>query len=238
MFRATGRRRGALPLILACLLAACAVPPAGPPAAPQPETGLDLQEAAQDAYYRRAEALGQKVWRIDAQHSLISITVRRSGKLARLGHDHVVASRNVQGFIAPQAQRADFRFRPDQLSVDDAALRAEAGFDTQPPADAIEGTRRNMLTRVLDAQRYPIVLIHVTRAGPAAPFRAGITLHGVTRTVDVAAQTETRADGITVSGALSLNQSDFGIVPFSVLGGAIAVQDSLDVHFRIVSEER
>ena len=236
MFRAAGRRRCSLPLILACLLAACAAPPVGPPAAPQPETGFDVQEA----YYRRAEALGQKVWRIDARHSLISITVRRGGSLARLGHDHVVACRNVQGFIAPQAQRADFHFRPDQLSVDEAALRAEAGLDTQPSADAIEGTRRNMLTRVLDAQRHPIVFIHVTRAGPAAPYKAAVTLHGVTRTLDVAAQTEAHGDGggIVVSGALSLNQSDFGIVPFSVLGGAIAVQDRLDVHFRIVSEAR
>ena len=233
MFSAPGRRRGALPLILACLLAACAAPPLVPPAAP-PETGVD----AQQAYYRRAEALGQKIWRIDAQHSLISITVRRSGKLARLGHDHVVASRNVQGFIAPQAQRADFHFRPDQLSVDEAALRAEAGFDTQPSADAIEGTRRNMLTRVLEAQRFPLVLVHVTQAAPDAPFKAAITLHGVTRTVDVAAQTEAHGDGISVSGTLTLNQSDFGIVPFSVLGGAIAVQDRLDIQFRIMAERR
>ena len=231
MFAKTTRgRRAVLALACATLLAACATPPP-PPEAPQAATAFDVP----DGFYRRAEAQGQKVWRIDAPASLISITVRRAGALARLGHDHVVASRNINGFVAPRAGRADFQFRPDQLSVDEALLRAEAGLDTQPSADAIEGTRRNMLTRVLDAQRFPVVLVHVTQAAPDAPIKAAITLHGVTRNVDIAARSEARGDGIIVSGTLSLNQSDFGIVPFSVLGGAIAVQDQLELRFRIVA---
>ena len=215
-------------LLLGALLAACAAPPLPPP--PQAATPFDVA----DGYYRRAEATGQKVWRIDAPASLIRITVRRGGALARLGHDHIIASRNINGFVAPQAGRADFQFRPDQLSVDEAPLRAQAGFDSQPSVDAIDGTRRNMLTRVLDAQHFPLVLVHVTQT-QNAPFQATITLHGVTRTFDVAARSEAHGDGIVVSGTLSLKQSDFGIVPFSVLGGAIAVQDELELSFRIVA---
>jgi hypothetical protein len=36
---------------------------------------------------------------------------------------------------------------------------------------------------------------------------------------------------------MSFNQSDFGIVPFSVLGGALQVRDRLDLSFRIVAQE-
>jgi hypothetical protein len=36
-----------------------------------------------------------------------------------------------------------------------------------------------------------------------------------------------------VSGAFRLNQTDFGIVPLSLLGGAIEVQDAIDLRFRI-----
>jgi hypothetical protein len=36
-----------------------------------------------------------------------------------------------------------------------------------------------------------------------------------------------------VSGAFRINQTDFGIVPLSLLGGAIEVQDEIDLHFRI-----
>ena len=34
-----------------------------------------------------------------------------------------------------------------------------------------------------------------------------------------------------VSGVLEFDQSEFGIVPFSVLGGAIQVQDRLSLRF-------
>jgi hypothetical protein len=44
------------------------------------------------------------------------------------------------------------------------------------------------------------------------------------------------AGTIEVNGALNLKQSDFGIVPFSVLGGAIAVADELELQYRIVAE--
>jgi hypothetical protein len=36
-----------------------------------------------------------------------------------------------------------------------------------------------------------------------------------------------------VSGTMHFNQSDFGIVPYSVLNGALRVQDRLDLRFRI-----
>jgi len=38
---------------------------------------------------------------------------------------------------------------------------------------------------------------------------------------------------MSITGMLGLNQSDFGIVPFSILGGAIQVQDRISLRFRI-----
>jgi hypothetical protein len=38
---------------------------------------------------------------------------------------------------------------------------------------------------------------------------------------------------LDIAGRLELNQTDFGITPFSILGGAIAVQDRLGLSFRI-----
>jgi hypothetical protein len=35
---------------------------------------------------------------------------------------------------------------------------------------------------------------------------------------------------------MHFNQSDFGIVPVSVLGGAMQVQDRLDLQFRILAK--
>ena len=233
-FKPSASRRAALHLILAGLLSACAPGPVRPPPVPVGETPADFQEA----HYRRAQALGQPVWRINPQDSLISVTVRRGGTLARLGHDHIIASRNINGFVAPEQGRADFHFRLDQLSVDEPALRTEAGLAPQPSSDAILGTRRNMLSKALDAQRFPFVLIHVTRVAPGAALKAVVTLNGVSRSMDIAAQIEPYGDGIAVSGRMNLLQSDFGIVPFSVLGGAIAISDRLDLRFRILADGR
>jgi polyisoprenoid-binding protein YceI len=218
-------------LLLAALLAGCARVPAPPPlAVPVPAVENDAN------WYRQAAAAGSKVLVIDPAQSLVAVTVRRGGPLARLGHDHVVASRSVTGFAAPAAGRADFSFRLDQMSVDEPALRREAGFDTQPSDAAIEGTRTNMLTKVLEAERFPLVALHAESvAGTGQPLRLAITLHGVTRTVAAPTRVDTSADGLTATGALQLRQTDFGITPMSVMGGAMTVLDSMELRFRIVA---
>lgn len=229
------RRHLCAALACAALLAACApltpkAPPDGP-AASQPTAPQTLP----DAYYRQLRAAGQPVLRIDAPRSLIAVTVRRGGTLARLGHDHVVASRTLEGYVAPQAGRSDFRFRLDQMSVDEEALRERAGLHSQPGADAIDGTRRNMLTKVLDAERHPYVLVRAERGPSPGTLLADITLHGVTRRYTIPAVVSADARGASASGELTLRQSDFGIVPFSVLGGALAVEDQLELRFEIAA---
>ncbi|WUR11275.1 YceI family protein [[Empedobacter] haloabium] len=221
----SNRKRAALAAATAILvLAACrapspipatpAPPPAPAPTAVLPDHGGTLA--------------------IDPAASLIAITVRRGGPLARLGHDHVVAARTVGGSVDPVQGRATLRFRLDELTVDESALRSQAGLDTQPSADAIAGTRRNMLTRVLDAERYPWVAVAIERTGAAA-VSAAVTLHGVTRRYDVPVRVDQSAAGLNASGTLSLRQTDFGLVPFAVLGGALAVQDELALRFDIVA---
>ncbi len=60
-----------------------------------------------------------------------------------------------------------------------------------------------------------------------------LTLHGVTRTLQVPVQLERSADSLAVAGRVALKQTDFAIAPLSVLGGAIQVQDEVTVRFRI-----
>lgn len=96
-----------------------------------------------------------------------------------------------------------------------------------------------MLVRVLDAERYPWVSIEARRTGDNEVFEADITLHGVTRTVQLPVRVEQAADGrgLQASGSLLLKQSDFGIVPFAILGGAMAVQDQMELAFRITARQ-
>lgn len=222
-----------LAVVALAILAACApqVRPPGP-AEGGPPPGFPERE------YRQAAAAGRTVYRVDPARSLVVIEVRRGGSLARLGHDHVVASHDVQGYVLPGAGRADLYVRLDRLVVDEPDLRKQAGFETKPTAEDIAGTRRNMLARVLDAERYPFALVGVQNVRGADASRVAtvaITLHGATRTMEVPLAVEAQAASMVVSGEVTLAQTDFGIVPLSILGGAIEVQDALRLRFRITA---
>jgi polyisoprenoid-binding protein YceI len=227
-------------LVLAAILAGCGTPP--PPALPMP---AQAASQANMQWYNDARKTGKRVWQIDSKASLIVVTVRRGGSLARLGHDHVVSSRTIEGLLAPDEGRADFQFRLDQMQVDESDLRREAGLTTAPSPEAIEGTRNNMLTKVLDAGRYPAVTLSVVRAAGAAAPQAGsteilhlrISLHGVERSVEVPVRIETGTDMLSATGSFTLSQTAFGITPMSVLGGAIAVEDQMELRFSLVARQ-
>jgi hypothetical protein len=206
------------------LLASCSASLAPPSPTPADST----------LWYHQAAESGMPVYAVDPGASLVTIVVRRAGPLARLGHDHVVASRSASGFAAPAANRADLAFRLDQLTVDEPALRHEAGLTTEPSQQAIEGTRTNMLTKVLEADRFPVVRVHIERAG-GEKLNVAITLHGVTRTVAIASNVGVDSGTVTASGALDLRQTDFGITPMSVGGGLLSVDDTIALKFRIVA---
>jgi len=231
--RRAGTAAALLSTLLALLFAGCAAPVRET----VPASGSGPAEFPWGAY-RQAAAQGQPVYRVDAAQSLVAIEVHRAGSLARLGHDHVVASREVVGFVAPQQGRADLYVELDRLTVDEAALRAESGFATQPSASDIDGTRANMLDKVLESSRFPFATIAVRNidAGQrSATLTVTLSLHGNTRTLQVPATVEVDADSLSVSGRFTFEQTDFGITPYSLLGGAIAVRNAVDLRFRVIA---
>ena len=219
-----------LPLAAAALigasLSACA-----PPAARAPDVDQRLPSFPDD-YYREAAARGEPVFRIDSARSQLVVEVRRGGTFASAGHDHVIASHDVRGFIAPDSARADFYVQLDRMTVDEPALRTAAGFDTPISQAAIEGTRTNMLSRVLHSDLHPFAVVSVADVG-AGDVDASITLNGVTRRSRIPVEILRRGDEFRASGALALDQTDFGITPLSLLGGAIRVQNRVEIRFSI-----
>lgn len=223
-------------LAAALLLAACprAVRPPEKPASAPPE--------------RAADTRGATIYTVDPAASTATIHVYRGGKLARLGHNHVMTSKDVRGraWIHPTFARSGFElsFPVAELIVDDPDARRAAGaeFASAPSASDKEGTRKNMLrAEVLDAEHYPEIRLTAARVGGAlqAPeITARITIREVAREVDVPTTIQLEGGRLRASGAFDILQTDFGVKPFSVALGALEVQDRVHVEFDIVGVKK
>jgi hypothetical protein len=161
----------------------------------------------------------------------LQVLVYRGGAAARLGHNHVLQAGDLRVAWAPAGPV--LRFRLDALVVDPPALRARLGegFTSAVDDDARAGTRTNLL-KALEAAVHPEVVVRTLQQvgeGARRAVEAEITLHGVTRRQWFAVDIE----GPRARGEVVVRQSDFGIAPFTVLGGLLAVQDALVVQFEL-----
>lgn len=201
------------------LLAGCSAPPATRPL-PPPSGSLPLQGS---------------LLAVDGAHSLVTFRVTRAGPLARLGHDHVLACRCLSGSVSLASGEALLILPLDALTVDEPDLRRAAGLDPEVDEEAVAGTRRNLQTKVLDTAHYPEALIRIRREGPAR-LQVRMTVRGQDHAQAVPARVEPLpGGGLRVVGAFTVRQSDFGMTPFSVLGGALQVADAVDVRFDVTA---
>jgi polyisoprenoid-binding protein YceI len=222
-------------IALALFVGACARLPA-----PTVPSGAEIKPPAgfpQQQYLQAAER-GEAVYRIEPTASEALIYCYRT----RLGHNHVVASHTVTGFARLTRDaaigQADLYVALDSLTVDEAPLRAQAGFDTQLSESDIAGTHSHMLVKVLETKQFPYVTLHVARLETNVNGQVlvvALNLHGVTQTLRVPVQLRYDERELRVSGKFSLRQTDFGITPFSVLGGLFQVQDEVDLQFRVLA---
>lgn len=191
---------------------------------------------------------GATVYAIDPDRSLVTLRVYRAGRLAKLGHNHVITSASEAGYVwtngEPATSGFDIRMTVGDLVVDDPAARAAAGpdFPGELSDSAREGTRTNMLrAEVLDGERYPEIVVRADSLGGTwdqPTVVSSITVKGVTRLVDLPLAIVRTDDVIVARGAFRILQSDFGITPFSIGGGAIAVADAVEISFEIRAVRR
>lgn len=228
---ATSRTIGLL-AALAVLTAGCAV---REPVEPEP-AAADTRPAAVD----RSTAT---LYRVDAGASELRVYVYRAGPLARIGHNHVIATRQLEGNIwyRDRSGRTAFSiaFPVESLRVDEPRLRADAGpdFAGEIPPEDIAGTRRNLLGEaVLDAANHPRVSAELVRASgnpPALTVTAAVTIRGQRRLVEFPATVELRGERMLAEGETTVSQARLGLEPFSVMGGALSVAEDIGLAYRI-----
>lgn len=182
---------------------------------------------------------------LDQTRSIILIQVSRAGFLKALGHDHLVTTTTLKGelfYSSPPAVGASFyvSFPVDTLVVDDPVRREQAGERfSSPISDAArEGTRSNMLSdAILDAARHPEIVIEgrwIEGSLPQGTVDSTITMRGMKRHYAFPVDVDIQPESVKATGTLQLAQTDFGIIPLSILGGSIKVADRIDLQYSLV----
>jgi polyisoprenoid-binding protein YceI len=168
--------------------------------------------------------------------------------LAKLGHNHVISTRDIQGKIYrhPLLEKSGIivRLPVASFEIDDPVLRRLAGeeFASTPTTQDIDGTRRNMLSeKLLNAATHPhiditSVAFHETPAHYLAQLRFEVA--GNIRDIEIPAVVEETGNRILIRGSTRIKQSDLGLTPFSIMMGAISVQDEMNIEFRLLAELR
>jgi polyisoprenoid-binding protein YceI len=181
---------------------------------------------------------------IDAAGSDVHWLVFKAGSLARLGHNHVISVADLAGTATASpadlsASRFELQFHVQALTVDDPKLRSGLGpdFASVPSADDIAGTRKNMLSdRVLMSEKYQT--IKVTGVGPtgaadAQTLQITVELLGRKVPLTVPTKVEMHGDDLTASGEFELTHTALGMMPFTVMLGALQVADNMKFVYRI-----
>jgi polyisoprenoid-binding protein YceI len=181
---------------------------------------------------------------LDSQMSVIRLLVYRDGPLARFGHNHVITGR-VRGEIRAGERAAASAFRleipVESFAVDTPAARAEEGaqFADAVSEQARQATCNNLLgSDVLDAAKSPLIEVDsVALTGPRwnPAVLAQVKLRGATRELRFPAAVFEQDDLLTVVASFQIRQSDFGLTPFSALGGGLRVRDAIDIRLRLVA---
>ena len=181
---------------------------------------------------------------IDAAGSDVHWLVFKAGSLARLGHNHVISVADLAGTVTtnaadPSASRFELQFHVQALTVDDPKLRSGLGpdFESVPSENDIAGTRKNMLSdRVLMGEKHQT--IKVMGVGPSGPpdaqtLQITVELLGRSVPLTVPTKVEMHGDDLTASGEFELTHTALGMMPFTVMLGALQVADNMKFFYRI-----
>ncbi len=216
----------ALYAALLLFVTGCAMQP------PQPETvEIPFDPAAK----------GKPSYVIDSANSSAVIRVYRAGAMSKLGHNHIVVAHDIRGEVWTAEGGPAFHLvlPVESFVVDPADLRKAAGpdFSSQPSPEDIQGTRRNMLgEKVLNAAQYPVIELwseRISGSGDKLIAEVVVATRGQLRRIAVPVTRTANNGALGASGKFTLRQSSIGITPFSILMGAIAVGDELDIEYTL-----
>ena len=180
-------------------------------------------------------------YRIDAAASRIELSVYKEGILKVFGHNHLISAKDFSGTVY---------FVAGRVTDSSVTLSIEARSLTVLDPDTSEKDRHDVQetmagAQVLDVARHEKITFRST--GVSRVKRPGndwevtldgmLNLHGVEKPVTLPVRIHIENNRLHAEGEVYVLQTDFGMTPIRVGGGAVKVKDQVKISFSIVAEK-
>lgn len=162
---------------------------------------------------------------LDIGRSIVRIHVEKSGIFSAFAHNHTIEAPLASGQLDVEKHTISLVFNTRDMKVlDPGSKESERG--------EIEQAMKS--EKVLDVQRFPEIHFTSTSVTPLDGeryrVRGELTLHGVTKSVDLPVSLVHDV----YTGSVKLRQTSFEITPVNIAGGTVKVKDEISVEFEIV----
>ena len=176
---------------------------------------------------------------VSLQHSRVYIHVDKSGPL---GHEHAVEGRLKSGTLRMDGSPnfGELVFDMTSFVADGPNARKYIGLGgTTDPSTQSKVTANMVGPDVLDVRRYPTAKFAITAITPLKDkSRRGLpqyridgqfTLCSKTRHIQITADAEPKDGWLQLRGGFPIQQTHYGITPYSIGFGAVGVADRLQI---------
>ncbi len=173
-------------------------------------------------------------WHLDESDGEVHLHTGVAGRAARMGHRLVIAMTAWQGAVTlvdGEPTAADLTVDVGSLQV----LQGEGGL--KPLSGAERAIIRTNALKCLHVKRFPQIHFRTSHVHNVCDGEYRLTglleIHGKSyeRVIDL--RVDDLGDAWRLSGQADVRQSDFGITPYSLLGGTLKVVDTVTVSIAV-----
>lgn len=202
---------------------------------------------------------------IDSSNSIFAVVVHKAGIAARFAHNHLVYPSEYTATLSvenadPTTAQFSLTCAADKLQVDAPDMHKKwypcieaAGMLDEPFKVVGEKDRQTIGEHMrgkdqLDAATYPKISAKVTQVSAKSQrigkqdFSHAATLefevHGKKVTRECPALITFKNDNVAIEAMVSFTFSEFGIKPYSALGGAVKNRDAFDVYVYMIAKAK
>jgi polyisoprenoid-binding protein YceI len=202
--------------------------------------GTVLRSVVMAAMSLGAFAAQAKTLQLVPGESQVRIHVGKSGLFSEFAHEHDVSAPAFSGEVS--WNKSDLSDGKVTATFD---ARRMTVIPEHEPKDAPKVQATMLGPEVLDTAKFPRIRFSskqvTSKPGASGEVQLQVTgeleLHGMIRPITVPLRVEVGNGILEASGSVVLRQTDFGIKPIRLAGGAVTVPDEITVQLKLIARE-